>query len=720
MQIQSGNELCLKQPMLHHSLSSLRSMQQRQMMAKTKVSRTPPHLLSIIKAAKSSGCLNLSCKGLNDSTIPEELCAWHDVSEGEKWWELMELTKLDISHNTINNLPPSVFLSLSELKVLQATNAGLQALPDSIGTLSSTLAKLVISDNAILHLPTTLTLLTTLQELRADGNGLSQLPPSIHAFARMDTLAVSRNKLTSLPDSLGGCTALCVLLCSNNNISCLPSCLPSLWHLRELEVASNRIIDAPDLSLCTALQRLDLRFNKLTNAPKLPKTSTLFELLLSSNCIARMPDVSSSSGLVTFDLGSNKLKCIDGQMLIQLKRLKCLDLRNNDIAELDPVIGEMTSLQALVLQGNPLRSIRHNILEKTPLVLKLLRDRLTGAPSEDEVMQSAQLQQMLSQSQWTRALDCRGLKLLDVPPALSLPPLCAALQLINISANALSSLPPFCLSLPSLTLLDVSDNKLTFLPALLSEASPLTTVNISKNGFESFPEQVCSFSRTLTCIDASANKIKGSLPPEVFFNCRKLETLNVAVNQISSLPETVGFCDSLSVLDLGNNQLQQLPLGCRMLTRLHTLSLENNSFASLPPLIAILPLDALLISGNPLKTTARSLLTSGTSNVIKWLRDRAIDVPAWQPPQGLPVLPEASKNLQELQPVAARTDCSATAPSALLQKLDAEIAELETRSLASGTMSQAQAFALKKQLQMKRAERIRAERAEMLAAASAR
>ena len=699
-------------------------MQQRLMMAKTKVSSTPAHLLSIIKAAKSSGCLNLSCKSLTDSTVPEELCSWQTVSEGDKWWELVELTKLDISHNDIKLLTSAIFLSLSELKVLQATNAGLQVLPDSIGNLASTLAKLVISDNQISILPTTLTMLTTLQELRADGNGLSQLPPSLHAFVRMDTLVVSRNKLTSLPDSLGCCTALCVLSCSNNSISCLPSCLPSLWHLRELEVASNRIVDAPDLSLCTALQRLDLRFNKLTNAPKLPKTSTLFELLLSSNCIARMPDVSSSSGLVTFDLGSNRLKSIDGQMLIQLKRLKCLDLRNNDIAELDPIIGGMTTLQALVLQGNPLRSIRHNILEKTPLVLKLLRDRLTGVPSEDEVIQSVQLQQMLTQSQWSRVLDCRGFKLVDVPPALALPPLCNALQQINISANSLSSLPPFCLSLPSLALLDVSDNKLTELPALQSEWSPLASVNISKNAFVSFPQQFCFFGRTITCIDASTNKIKGSLPPEVFFQCRKLEILNVAVNQISNLPETVGFCDSLCILDLGSNQLQQLPLGCRMLTRLHTLSIENNSFASLPALIAILPaLSALLISGNPLKTTARSLLTSGTANVIKWLRERGMDVPVWQPPQILPetdIPSSLGKNLQELQPVAARKDCSVSMPSASLQKLDAEIAELETKSLASGTISQAQAFALKKQLQMKRAERIRAERAEMLAAASAK
>jgi Leucine-rich repeat (LRR) protein len=161
-----------------------------------------------------------------------------------------------------------------------------------------------------------------------------------------------------------------------------------------------------------------------------------------------------------------------------------------------------------------------------------------------------------------------------------------------------------------------------------------------------------------------------------------------------------------------------------MLTRLHTLSIENNSFASLPALIAILPaLSALLISGNPLKTTARSLLTSGTANVIKWLRERGMDVPVWQPPQILPetdIPSSLGKNLQELQPVAARKDCSVSMPSASLQKLDAEIAELETKSLASGTISQAQAFALKKQLQMKRAERIRAERAEMLAAASAK
>ncbi len=689
-------------------------------MSKTKVSNTPAHILSIIKAAKGSGCLNLSSKNITESTLPEELCSWQSASEGEKWWELVELTKVDISHNSITKLPPSIFHSLSELKVLQAANSGLQLLPDSIGALSSTLTKLVISDNQISILPSSLTLLTNLMELRADGNGLTQLP-ALHAFGRMDILAVSRNKITMLPDSVGGCTALCVLSVSNNSITCLPACLSSLWHLREIEVASNRIVDAPDLSLCTALQRLDLRFNRLTHAPKLPATSTLFELLLSSNCIACMPDVSSSSGLATLDFGSNKLKGIDGQMLIRLKRLKCLDLRNNDIAELDPVVGGMTTLQALVLQGNPLRSIRHNILEKTPLVLKLLRDRLTGVPSEDDVMQSAQLQQALAQSQWSRCLDCRGLKLADVPPAIGAPPLCLVLQHIDMSTNVLPSIPPFCLSLPSLTFLDVSDNKLIEVPALVGESSPLATFKISKNLLGTFPLQLCSFSHTLTCIDVSSNRIKGPLPAEVFFNCRKLEILNVAVNQISALPETVGFCDSLCVLDLGSNQMEQLPLGCRMLSRLHTLSIENNSFTSLPSLIAILPaLTALLISGNPLKTTSRALLTSGTANVIKWLRERGADVPVWHPPQQTEAPSFAGRTLHELQPLAARSHCSAAAPSALLQKLDAEIAELEAKCLSSASVSQAQAFALKKQLQMKRAEKIRAERAEMLAAASAR
>jgi hypothetical protein len=96
----------------------------------------------------------------------------------------------------------------------------------------------------------------------------------------------------------------------------------------------------------------------------------------------------------------------------------------------------------------------------------------------------------------------------------------------------------------------------------------------------------------------------------------------------------------------------------------------------------------------------------------------------WQPPQLFPESEMTSpycKKLQELQPCASRLDSSLSAPpSALLLKIDAEIAELESRSQASEKMSQAQSFALKKQLQMKRAERIRAARADMLASASAR
>lgn len=60
-----------------------------------------------------------------------------------------------------------------------------------------------------------------------------------------------------------------------------------------------------------------------------------------------------------------------------LRRLDELLLANNDLSSLPPQLGTLTSLRALTLEGNPLKSIRRPVIERgTPAVLEWLRSRL--------------------------------------------------------------------------------------------------------------------------------------------------------------------------------------------------------------------------------------------------------------------------------------------------------------------------------------------------------
>ena len=62
----------------------------------------------------------------------------------------------------------------------------------------------------------------------------------------------------------------------------------------------------------------------------------------------------------------------------KLTRLKELDLTNNDISGLPPMLGMLGgTLKVLRLEGNPLRSIRRPVLERgTAAVLEYLRGRI--------------------------------------------------------------------------------------------------------------------------------------------------------------------------------------------------------------------------------------------------------------------------------------------------------------------------------------------------------
>jgi hypothetical protein len=50
--------------------------------------------------------------------IPDALLSWHTPIGGENWWSVLELSKLDLSHNELEGtLPDAMFIPLSELSV---------------------------------------------------------------------------------------------------------------------------------------------------------------------------------------------------------------------------------------------------------------------------------------------------------------------------------------------------------------------------------------------------------------------------------------------------------------------------------------------------------------------------------------------------------------------------------------------------------------------------
>ena len=76
------------------------------------------------------------------------------------------------------------------------------------------------------------------------------------------------------------------------------------------------------------------------------------------------------------DLGHNKIREVPTALVYYLANLNSLTAVNNDLTSLPPWIGFHKRLSTLQVDGNPLKQIRRQIVEKgTQEIMRYLRDK---------------------------------------------------------------------------------------------------------------------------------------------------------------------------------------------------------------------------------------------------------------------------------------------------------------------------------------------------------
>lgn len=122
---------------------------------------------SACAAARSNGVLALSDRGLRQ--VPSEVLHLFDADareETEKWWEAVDLVKVDMSHNQLCDMPNELWERLGgQLKVLHLQYNSIGELGEAVGQLRL-LQQMNISHNVLRCLPDTLQQLGSLTELR--------------------------------------------------------------------------------------------------------------------------------------------------------------------------------------------------------------------------------------------------------------------------------------------------------------------------------------------------------------------------------------------------------------------------------------------------------------------------------------------------------------------------------------------------------------------------
>ena len=196
-----------------------------------------------------------------------------------------------------------------------------------------------------------------------------------------------------------------------------------------------------------------------------------------------------------------------------------------------------------------------------------------------------------------RAGQLKGIQRLDLGCGLTeFPPeifdLADSLQVLNLSGNALTSLPDDLPRLHQLRVIFGSDNRFTALPPVLGQCPQLQMVGFKANQIHSVPA--------------------AALPPQ-------LRWLILTDNQIEALPASIGDCSQMQKLMLAGNRLQQLPAQLAHCQQLELLRISANQLDVMPPWLVDLPrLAWLACAGNPFSDVYSQAHQHTPSSAIEW------------------------------------------------------------------------------------------------------
>ncbi|XP_039494752.1 leucine-rich repeat-containing protein 40 isoform X4 [Drosophila santomea] len=343
------------------------------------------NFIKTIPKAMCSNLPHLKILDLRDNKItelPDELCL------------LRNLNRLDVSNNTISVLPVTLS-SLAHLISLQVEGNPIKTIRRDIlqcGTSrilktlhERALAKAKeeggVADEAFTSAGISVT------RLRAGQSDDGDMPgnfPDRYKLRHTRTLAVNLEELNEVPDQvfqIARDEGVHVVDFARNQLSTLPN---GLQHMKDLVtelVLSNNVIGyVPQfISQFTRISFLNLSNNLLNDLPtEFGVLNTLRELNIANNRFQFIPNcVYELKGLEIFIASENHIKMLNVSGLQSMPRLSTLDLRNNDIETVPPILGNLTNITHLELVGNPFRQPRHQILMKgTDAIMSYLRDRI--------------------------------------------------------------------------------------------------------------------------------------------------------------------------------------------------------------------------------------------------------------------------------------------------------------------------------------------------------
>jgi hypothetical protein len=154
--------------------------------------------------------------------------------------------------------------------------------------------------------------------------------------------------------------------------------------------------------------------------------------------------------------------------------------------------------------------------------------------------------------------------------------LAESLEILDLSGNALSSLPDDLPRLHKLRVIFCSDNRFTELPPVLGRCAQLTMIGFKANRIAHVP--ATALPPQLRWLILTDNAV-ASLPPHIG-RCTEMQKLMLAGNRLTSLPPELAHCRKLELLRIAANRLTELPDWLLDLPRLSWLAYGGNPFCA--------------------------------------------------------------------------------------------------------------------------------------------
>lgn len=283
----------------------------------------------------------------------------------------VELSYLDLSHNTIVDIPtdfyllPLMYVDLSYNMLMDMPKYETEN-PDEIAALKlETFIHLDLSHNQISSLNMRIGMFPKMQMLNLSKNKLINITDapfgSLTSLTRLD---LSRNKIATLPDSIGWVKAVTYANFSENEIQKMPNSMSQLKNLKELYFSHNQLTElvGTTMVMLSQLQVLDVSHNKLNSLPlTLYQCKRLTVLDLSfNNCEGFDAALGQLVELTQLLAEGNKISMIPAS-ISALKQLQMMELQRNCIVSLPMELSGLTKLRCLRLS--------HNDFEFCPQVL---------------------------------------------------------------------------------------------------------------------------------------------------------------------------------------------------------------------------------------------------------------------------------------------------------------------------------------------------------------